>query len=128
MNIEVRDLSPAEADARLREGTLTVVDVRPPRERELAAIALPYAVLDAGGLESLLAQPRDLPLGFLCHHGGRSAQAAEQFRAQGFTEVFNIAGASTPGRRTWIRRYRVTELPATRRSRGHRGGSERDAQ
>src|SRR3546814_5017973 len=71
----IQDLSPAEADARLREGTLTIVDVRPPQERELAAIALPYAVLDAGGLESLLAQPRDLPLGFLCHHGGRSAQA-----------------------------------------------------
>ena len=92
MNIEVRDLSPAEADARLREGTLTIVDVRPPQERELAAIALPYAVLDAGGLESLLAQSRDLPLGFLCHHGGRSAQAAEHFRTQGFTAVFNIAG------------------------------------
>lgn len=92
MNSEIRDLSPAEADARLREGTLTVVDVRPPQERELAAIALPYAVLDAGALEDLLAQPRDLPLGFLCHHGGRSAQAAEHFRAQGFTEVFNIAG------------------------------------
>src|SRR3546814_6086038 len=80
MNTESRDLSPAEADARLREGTLTIVDVRPPQERELAAIALPYAVLDAGGLEDLLAQSRDLPLGFLCHHGGRSAQAADHFR------------------------------------------------
>src|SRR3546814_14383850 len=92
MNTESRDLSPAEADARLREGTLTIVDVRPPQERELAAIALPYAVLDAGGLEDLLAQSRDLPLGFLCHHGGRSAQAADHFRAQGFSEVFTIAG------------------------------------
>src|SRR3546814_12259224 len=92
MNIEIRDLSPAEADARLREGTLTIVDVRPPQERELAAIALPYAVLDAGGLESLLAQPRHLPLGFLCHHGGRSAQAAHHLHAQGFNEVLDIPG------------------------------------
>lgn len=92
MNSEIRDLSPTEADARLREGSLTIVDVRPPQERELAAIALPYAVLDAGGFEDLLAQSRDLPLGFLCHHGGRSAQAADHFRAHGFTEVFNIAG------------------------------------
>src|SRR3546814_4033282 len=92
MNTEIRDLSPAEADARLREGTLTIVDVRPPQERELAAIALPYAVLDAGGLEDLLAQSRDLPLGFLCHHGGRSAQAADPFRAQGFSEGCNNAG------------------------------------
>src|SRR3546814_10371173 len=82
MNIEIRDLSPAEADARLREGTLTIVDVRPPQERELAAIALPYAVLDAGGPGSLLAQTRDLPLGFPCHHGGRSAQAADHFHAR----------------------------------------------
>src|SRR3546814_16759909 len=99
MNIEIQDLSPAEADARLREGTLTIVDVRPPQERELEAIALPYAVLDAGGLETLLAQPRDLPLGFLCHHGGRSAQAADHFHPKGCTAVFNIArgiGASAP--------------------------------
>src|SRR3546814_1246502 len=82
MNTEIRDLSPAEADARLREGTLTIVDVRPPQERELAAIALPYAVLDAGGLEDLLAQSRDLPLGFLCHHGGRSAQRSEEHTSE----------------------------------------------
>src|SRR3546814_15671977 len=94
MNIEIQDLSPAEADARLREGTLTIVDVRPPQERELAAIALPYAVLDAGGLESLLAQTRALPLGFLCHPGGGSAPAADPFTAQGFNEVFKNAGGN----------------------------------
>ena len=27
----------------------------------------------------------------MCHHGGRSAQAAE-FRALGFTKVFNVTG------------------------------------
>jgi len=92
MTNAIQDLSPAEAAARVRDGSLTIVDVRPPEERELAAIALPYAVLEGGSLEELLAQPRDLPLGFLCHHGGRSAQAAEHFRAQGFTAVFNIVG------------------------------------
>ena len=86
------DLTPGDAVNRVREGTLTIVDVRPPQERELAAIALPYAVLEAGGLEDLLARPKDTPLGFLCHHGGRSAQAAEHFRAQGFSAVYNIAG------------------------------------
>ncbi|WP_027079668.1 rhodanese-like domain-containing protein [Luteimonas mephitis] len=92
MTTGTRDLSPAEAAARVRDGSLTIVDVRPPEERELAAIALPYAVLEAGGLEELLALPSDLPLGFLCHHGGRSAQAAGHFGARGFTEVFNIVG------------------------------------
>src|SRR3546814_18819822 len=90
MNIEIQDLSPAEADARLREGTLTIVDVRPPQERELAAIPQPYAVLDAGGLESLLAQTRELPLGSLCHHGGRSAPADQPFPAKGFSEDLHI--------------------------------------
>src|SRR3546814_16034433 len=119
MNIEIRDLSPAEADARLREGTLTIVDVRPPQERELAAIALPYAVPDAGRLESLLAQPRDLPLGFLCHHVARSAQAADTFHAQGFSEVFNI----TIGILAWAQhldptlpRHRILRDPPCRRA------------
>jgi len=92
MNADVQDLSPADAAARVRDGSLTIVDVRPLAERERAAIALPYAVLENGGLEELLAQPHDLPLAFLCHHGGRSAQAAEHFRARGFTAVFNIVG------------------------------------
>lgn len=91
-NPNTQDLTPAEADERVRDGTLTIVDVRPPEERELAAIALPYAVLEGGGLEELLAKPKDTPLGFLCHHGGRSAQAAEHFRAHGFTAVYNIVG------------------------------------
>ena len=92
MTTGLQDLSPAEAAARVRDGSLSIVDVRPPEERELAAIALPYAVLEGGGLEELLAQPHDLALAFLCHHGGRSAQAAEHFRARGFTTVFNIVG------------------------------------
>jgi monothiol glutaredoxin len=92
MTTGIHDLSPAEAAERVRDGSLTIVDVRPLPERELAAIALPYAVLDGGGLEELLALSHDLPLAFLGHHGGRSAQAAEHFRARGFTEVFNIVG------------------------------------
>lgn len=88
----VRDLTPGDAAVMVREGTLTIVDVRPPQERGLAAIALPYAVLEAGGLEELLARPKDTPLGFLCHHGARSAQAAEHFRAHGFSAAYNIVG------------------------------------
>ena len=47
--------------------------------------------LDAG-LEAIDALPKDTALAFLCHHGNRSAQAAEHFRQQGFREVYNIAG------------------------------------
>jgi Grx4 family monothiol glutaredoxin len=42
------------------------------------------------GIEALEALPKATPLAFLCHHGGRSAQAAEHFRQAGFTEVYNV--------------------------------------
>ncbi len=69
-----------------------LVDVRPPPERALASVAVPFEGLEHGGLERLLALPKDRPLAFLCHHGVRSAQAAEYFRAQGFVEVYNVVG------------------------------------
>ncbi|WP_242112459.1 Grx4 family monothiol glutaredoxin [Luteimonas aquatica] len=87
----VRELLPREAAARLDEGRLTIVDVRPPEERAQAAIRVAFSTLDQGAA-ALEALPRDTPLAFLCHHGGRSAQAAEHFRQLGFREVYNIVG------------------------------------
>ena len=92
MSDAVRPLSPAAAAARSRAGDLLLVDVRPPRERALAAVPEPFATLEDGGLERLLALPKDRPLAFLCHHGVRSALAAEYFRAHGFGEVCNVEG------------------------------------
>jgi len=87
----VGELSPRDAAARLAEGRLTVVDVRPPEERALATIRDAFSTLD-GGAAALESLPKDTPLAFLCHHGGRSAQAAEHFRQLGFREVYNIGG------------------------------------
>jgi monothiol glutaredoxin len=87
-----RNLSPIDADAQVREGRVTLVDVRPPQEREIAAVAAAHSALEDGGLEALLALPKDAPLAFLCHHGGRSAQAANYFAQQGFTDVYNVVG------------------------------------
>lgn len=87
----VGELSPQDAAARLAEGKLTVVDVRPPDERALATIRGAFSTLD-GGAAALESLPKETPLAFLCHHGGRSAQAAEHFRQLGFHEVYNIAG------------------------------------
>jgi monothiol glutaredoxin len=96
---DVLSLPPADADARARRGELTLVDVRPQAERALAAVAAPFTHLESGGLERLLALPRDQPLAFLCHHGVRSLQAAEYFLALGFTEVCNVNG----GIEAWAR-------------------------
>lgn len=87
-----RNLSVADADARARDGSVTLVDVRPPDERAIAAVTAPFQGLEDGGLERLLALPKDVPLAFLCHHGGRSAQAAMYFAQQGFSDLYNVVG------------------------------------
>lgn len=87
----VRAIAPTEAAERVRTGRLRLIDVRPPAERALASAPVPFDTLD-GGVDALEALPKDTPLAFLCHHGGRSAQAAEHFRAKGFREVYNVEG------------------------------------
>jgi len=70
---------------------MELLDVRTPEERAIAAI--PGAVLlnetEAARIEGL---PRDTKLVLHCHHGGRSAQAAEQFVSLGFVDVHNVVG------------------------------------
>lgn len=88
----VQEMSVRDADDRLRAGTITVVDVRPADERAIASINAAFETFDADNRARLEALPKDTALAFLCHRGGRSAQAAEQFRAKGFTNVHNITG------------------------------------
>ena len=87
----VQGISPAEADARVRRGELVLVDVRPPEERAIAAVPVPFRTFDEGrgAIEAL---PKDTALAFLCHGGGRSGQAAQEFRALGFSNVYNVEG------------------------------------
>ena len=88
---KVRKLTPAQAAERVRDGSLVLVDVRPVDERLLAEAPLPYRNLDDGGA-ALASLPKDTALAFLCRSGGRSAEAAEQFRSRGFSEIYNIEG------------------------------------
>ncbi|MGJ7902807.1 Grx4 family monothiol glutaredoxin [Lysobacter sp. 1R34A] len=87
----VKPIAPEQALARAGEGSLRVVDVRPADERAIARVGIAFDTFD-GGTDALEALPKDTPLAFLCHHGGRSAQAAEHFRQLGFREVYNIEG------------------------------------
>lgn len=66
-------------------------DVRTPAERETAQIP-GSRLLDRAAQDHILALSKDTPLYFHCHHGGRSAQAAEFFVNQGFKEVYNVEG------------------------------------
>lgn len=88
----VKPLSPAQAAQMIGDQQLTLVDVRPVEERAIASVRVPFAVLEGNGQAELEALPKDTPIAFMCHHGRRSAAAAEHFRGLGFTRVYNVEG------------------------------------
>ena len=90
----VVESTPAEVEAKVRAGEMTLVDVRPPEERAIASVGVPFETFDQGRA-ALEALPRDTPIAFLCHAGGRSGRAAEEFRQLGFRSVHNVAGGIT---------------------------------
>jgi monothiol glutaredoxin len=88
----VREVPPKELKALLDAGKVKeLYDVRTPRERDLAAIPGSKA-FDDSAMATIDALPRDTPLAFHCHHGGRSRAAAEHFLKLGFKTVYNLAG------------------------------------
>lgn len=89
--VGVRPLSVEDLAARLQRGDITVLDVRPERDRQIAPFAAARA-LDAQAVSDIGQMPKDTALAFLCHHGNSSRQAAEHFRGLGFTHVYNVEG------------------------------------
>jgi monothiol glutaredoxin len=88
----VREVGPKELKALLDSGKVTqFYDVRTPKERDTAAIAS-AKLFDDATLTSLDQLPRDTPVAFHCHHGGRSRAAAEHALKLGFKTVYNLAG------------------------------------
>jgi len=94
----VKQMSVAELAQRIQANDITVVDVRPPEERAMAALKTSFRTLDEG-IGALADLPKDAPIAFLCRSGGRSQRAAEQFHAHGYTKVYNVAG----GINAWAR-------------------------
>jgi monothiol glutaredoxin len=88
----VRPLRAKDLKARLAAGEPThLFDVRPEVERRIAKIDEAIA-LDAVGVETLEALPKDAPIVFQCHHGIRSQAAAQEALRRGFTRVYNLEG------------------------------------
>ena len=87
----VKQMTVQELAENLKNGDVTLVDIRAESERARASIdgAL---VLDRPTMEKLEALPKDSRMAFLCHHGNSSMGAAEYFRKQGFTDVNNVSG------------------------------------
>jgi adenylyltransferase/sulfurtransferase len=89
----VREITPADLASRMARGdALDLIDVREPFEWAIARIPgarlVPLGTL-AGAIGTL---HRDRDIVLHCHKGIRSARAAEQLRAAGFTRVWNLAG------------------------------------
>lgn len=84
-------MSVQELKQHLDAGNITLVDVRPEEEREVASIEGALA-MDAELMDRLEAMPKDSPIAFICRTGSRSQVASDHFSKQGFTNVFNVAG------------------------------------
>ena len=88
----VRALTPADLKSALeKREPLRLIDVRTEREREVARIE-PSRLLDRELAVEMEGWDRGERLVFFCHHGIRSAAAANQFEQQGFTNLWNLSG------------------------------------
>jgi rhodanese-related sulfurtransferase len=74
-----------------REGAL-LLDVREPFEVATCAVPGSRHIPMRQIPESLSDLPRDRLILALCHHGGRSLRVTQFLRANGFTQVSNVAG------------------------------------
>lgn len=89
---QVKQIDPRGMKALLDSGKVAQLwDVRTEGERAVAVIA-GTKLFDDAAMASLEAMPKDTPLAFVCHTGGRSNAAAMHFLKLGFTNVYNVAG------------------------------------
>lgn len=90
----VRDISPRQAEALIRDQNAFVLDVREPQEFAAGHVKnsrlIPLGTLSARVQE--LEPYRARPIVVICHGGKRSATACALLARQGFENTFNIAG------------------------------------
>jgi len=91
----IPDITPPELDAWRKDAARAaplVVDVREPWEHDKARIdgatLIPMREIPA----RLGELPRDREIVLMCHHGSRSAQAAQWLAGNGVARVHNLAG------------------------------------
>jgi len=89
---QVKQADVQEIKRQLDAGALReFFDVRTPEERAKASIPGTRLMTEEEAAR-ISALPKDTPLAFHCHHGGRSQAAAEHFASLGFTNVSNVVG------------------------------------
>lgn len=80
------------AAARQQQAGALLLDVREPFEVALCAVPGSRHIPMRQIPENLDELPREQPILVLCHHGGRSLRVTQFLRANGFTNVTNVAG------------------------------------
>lgn len=87
-----KNITPAEAKEMMSKEGVRGLDVRTPDERQQACVE-GFDLLDQNlAREIVNGWDKETPLVFICHFGGRSAQACDYFAQQGFQSVFNVQG------------------------------------
>lgn len=87
MTLSARDLRAAlDSDPGIQ-----LFDVRTDEERARARLG-DAAQWDEAAMRAIDELPKDTPLFFFCHKGGRSRSVAERYRRRGYTSVHNLEG------------------------------------
>ena len=97
--VEITEIGPADLQAKMQSGKLTLIDVRTEEEFKQGHVPsaqnIPLSKLSSS--MTLLREKKDDPIYLICAVGGRSYQAAQKLATQGFSQPVNIEG----GTRGW---------------------------
>jgi molybdopterin/thiamine biosynthesis adenylyltransferase/rhodanese-related sulfurtransferase len=88
----VVEITPVELAARLKAGDVDLIDVREPREWEIARIPGARLIPLGAFADAIPSLDRTRDIVVQCRSGVRSANAVRQLQAAGFTRVWNLAG------------------------------------
>ncbi len=93
MTHAIYEISVAELDTLLKtDEAFFLLDVREPNEAAISQIPASVMIPLGQVAQRLSELPKDVPIVVYCHHGGRSARAAQFLQEQGFTDVKNLRG------------------------------------
>lgn len=120
-----QEMSAPQALEAARTGKVTLIDIRTPPEWKQTGVAQGAALINMihprgaqGFLDEVLAKvggDRTAPIALICRTGNRTTQVQKFLKAQGFTQVYNVAEgmAGSRGGPGWLARKLPVESCAT---------------
>jgi rhodanese-related sulfurtransferase len=86
------EITARETAELMKEGKITLLDVRAPEAYDMASIPGSMLVDQALAQEIVQSWPKDTPIVLICHHGMRSLDAADYLRGYGFANAKSLSG------------------------------------